>query len=736
MSIAKRLGAWIADCVLEPGWVRVKDIGRVVGPCRFSVVAMLAGFILIVFIPQGQETVLALGERGSDFNVMIGRWLAFWACTGVWAFSGWYWSRVMLSFRFEHTPANAGRIAVLNMHIPRAIGAGAFVAVVIALMVGIWEDLKAHDSAETWKLGVLALLETATGFLFYFLVVKRRDYMAAVRRRLTDRMWDKRPFRRRLLDFTAPPPEPAWVGNWRGLPYTTQVLLLIGLVLALAAFLCGWFFPVTTGELGSAPIVFLGIATWIPIGSWLVYLGSHRRLPVLSIMVGFAVIFGFFNDNHTIRQLPGKVSDRDSLADAFDHWWTSLDHAPKVLSVQTKDGAKRPLIIVATAGGATRAAYWTTTVLGAIDEITELQHASSDHLFALSGVSGGSLGAAVFAALIAERQAKTLPCGQPLAGCARDVLNHDFLAPALASLLYPDLVQRFWPWAMFPDRAEAIERSWEAAWHEAVMTDRFEESVLKMYSREGKWVPALLLNGTWVEEGKRLVMSTVRLEEGQISDAVDLLGVMGEDIRVSTAVNMSARFPLVMPAGRLPRPDPKHAGEMRTWGSIVDGGYFENFGAATAEDLLIALKSVKAKRAEWSKVFPIVILISSDPDLERTDFDTMNPTKATETSTPRRWFKELASPPVAAMNTRDARGDYAAIALRRRVLDDMKGGFFPFEMCKTDARAPALGWVLSAQAFKRIDEYLTGPDDRCHNAAELQRLGRCLEGYQDACTRS
>jgi len=104
-----------------------------------------------------------------------------------------------------------------------------------------------------------------------------------------------------------------------------------------------------------------------------------------------------------------------------------------------------------------------------------------DRLFAISGVSGGSLGAAVFDQLLGSNPSAVKcttaprfegldaasplgPNPAPLVKCARDVLSHDFLAATIGAFLYPDLVQRFLPFTLLPDRAAAIERAWEIGW--------------------------------------------------------------------------------------------------------------------------------------------------------------------------------------------------------------------------------------------------------------------------------
>ena len=110
-----------------------------------------------------------------------------------------------------------------------------------------------------------------------------------------------------------------------------------------------------------------------------------------------------------------------------------------------------PLYIVATEGGGIRAAYWTATVLGGIQDANPN---FAPHLFAISGVSGGSLGAAVFSALLAE----------PNPGLFKEkanlILGQDFLSPTLAAMLYPDLFQRFIPYPIaYFDRARSLEMS-------------------------------------------------------------------------------------------------------------------------------------------------------------------------------------------------------------------------------------------------------------------------------------
>jgi hypothetical protein len=92
-------------------------------------------------------------------------------------------------------------------------------------------------------------------------------------------------------------------------------------------------------------------------------------------------------------------------------------------------------------------------------------------------------------------------------------------------------------------------------------------------------VPNLFLNGTSVETGKRIIASNLRINN-DFTDSTDASDALDGVLRVSTAVHMSARFTYVSPAGGL-----------RSGDHVVDGGYFENSGAATADDIFWTIRT-------------------------------------------------------------------------------------------------------------------------------------------------
>jgi hypothetical protein len=252
------------------------------------------------------------------------------------------------------------------------------------------------------------------------------------------------------------------------------------------------------------------------------------------------------------------------------------------------------------------------------------------HVFAASGVSGGSLGLALFTALVRDANGvvDSLPCGReprteararevfgPYSACARYFLRDDFLSPVLAKLVAPDIAQWFLPIPIEAfDRATALEKSWEASYSSTTKRETFSAVFLDLSSPRtaGQQLPSLFLNGTHVETGQRYIAAQLVRNSGTNQGADgrsmlasrDLLDVLGSDLPLSTAVHNSARFTYVSPAGRLVGP------RGTEYGHVVDGGYFENSGLETLGEIFGTVRS-------YSKpglvLRPVVLYLCNDP---------------------------------------------------------------------------------------------------------------------------
>ncbi len=689
---------------LKTGWEWLKDLASILKPCRFSLIMLLIGVLFLVLAPQGQDIVRALTEhRGAAAPVTAPR-MWFFASMLLWALHIWYWARVMLRFRFEAPPARRERrLAAMRREVPRLLGVAAFLTVAAAFYRAALPCQPQHgcDPAVSW---MFALFCVAFAAVFYFAVAARRP----VQRQIHDKLRGRKAVRALGL---AP-----WVARLKvsedkvyyaatrtrlgQLEPGSRLSLALSLTLAVGLFALFTLSPLSAATFGGGAIVLLAAACWVPIGGALVYFGSRYKFPIMTLLLAGALLFSLWNDNHALRTLPGEPpAAPENVARQFEHW-LKAHPAPA--------GRRQPVFVVAAEGGGIRAAYWTGLVLAALqDRDTRF----ADQVFAVSGVSGGSLGAAMFDALLLENpDAQRCPGDEisrargPFVRCAHAMLSADFMAPALAFTLYPDLAQRFLPFAVPAfDRARALETAWEVGWSKPMGNDRFSAPFHELWRAPGgERLPALLLNGTWVETGKRIVTSNLRIDQS-FADTVDYFEKAPHPIRLSTAVHNSARFTYVSPAGTIRNPDGSD------WGHVVDGGYFENSGATSAHEALQAMLEVarKAKRP----LVPVAIMISNDPGQD----DGRAPPA-------RQWLNELLSPAVTLLNTRNARGSYARSALCR-LAEDAGGRFVHFRLRDGGAPLP-LGWMLSELAMQTMWEQFDKLPEAMKQPRDWRRLER------------
>jgi Patatin-like phospholipase len=286
---------------------------------------------------------------------------------------------------------------------------------------------------------------------------------------------------------------------------------------------------------------------------------------------------------------------------------------------------KVPAIIIASEGGASRSAAWTLSVMRMLDARTG--GAVGADLFAVIGVSGGSLGAVTYlmaqatqfpqaasAAPSAAEQAAFWSKPGPANGVV-ELARADLLSSTVARMFDNDTLLGL------PTRGQALEDAFEQFWgwdKGFAMRDLAHGGFLAL--RQGRdCLPHLILNGTDVETGNRLLTSTIRFGlpavlqgiddpiEQPFSAAIDVLYEMNTDIPAAAAVLNSARFPLISPPGMLRTSAVRDAGDDDRL--VIDGGVFENFGARDAWELAVAIAKAD------SHIKPIVLLISNEVDL-------------------------------------------------------------------------------------------------------------------------
>lgn len=805
-------------CALKArqGWWAVTDLWKLIWACRAPSVAIAAGGFLIARTDQARDIVIAISspkEGGLPIPLAV----------LLWASMGWYWARITLEFvKGEAARAPAAvdpEVATWGWaprwhgfwsnQLPRVIGALAIFSVALAF----WRAHNIYSLYGDFASAAIFLREAAfylvATCLFYAVVAYRKELMQWI---LGAR--GPAPLRRNLV------PERAALQQFNDIPPFAKWILYLSVLASPVFFLLFAFVPIQTAAvLGSAvAVVLVGLALAVAAPSFLVIWSIRTRIPLLGVAcVLFFLMPWLFGDNHDVRTcrslqaagIAGKgcvdkdYAERPFVRDVFNAWYEENRQLTKPIEAQGASAVAPPMIVVATAGGASRAAYFTTQVLG---EIASREENFAERLFLLSGVSGGSLGATVFRSLVeVKRRAAADKEGLVglMKGAAKDgdrFIDHDFLAPTLGVGFYVDApysaVSFLRPLWTPDDRAAALEKAWEAAWRDSGIAQsgqKFEwsDGLTRTFTKDARrpW-PILALNGTSVEKGKRIIASNVRFAAGSywsrrnLSGGInryDALDIVQSDIPISTAVTMSARFPIISPSGAMRDKD----GKLVT--RIVDGGLFENFGAVLADEVLrYFVERISEAQDGKMLVAPIAILISSDPSLDRLDLETATasrkvnpdclPVAVGPSPHPGNGWPEcpvdtaatvmpvVVDPVKALYDGRVARGELAATALRDRIVEtktmvrdrliDILSGkdpakaadmgaavnrrlgvedhddFFHFRQCRVpDSKSPTMSWHDSGTAWKAMRRMLgLDPEpngeiaDPCGNKVEFFRL--------------
>ena len=216
-------------------------------------------------------------------------------------------------------------------------------------------------------------------------------------------------------------------------------------------------------------------------------------------------------------------------------------------------------ILVAAEGGGSRAAFFLASFLGALEDesldrrVNPSGRAFHQQLFAISGVSGGSVGAAIFVSALkaqpnqsVERLKRALyrqklwfrnlaaagaNAGGPENGAMtpnfltdfvsykdslQAALSNDFVSPILKAFFTRDVSLV----SMFPrvmDRAGVLEMAWEDSFDDVYGTSRQTSLLSAPLQMAGpspdSWTPLLFLNATSINTGRRVILTPIKTSD-------------------------------------------------------------------------------------------------------------------------------------------------------------------------------------------------------------------------------
>jgi hypothetical protein len=711
------------------GLPRLIYLARILNLCFFPLATVILGNLVILYVSQAQEALRAFDDGPEARWHVTPQSFSFVVAYTMWMMSAWYVARLLVGKRFDPDLVGACRsptfATAVAKHLPRILALAAGVPIAVFLL----------RTPQLLGLGVASSLICVAVFVG---LVFRRSWA-----RRNGHEWVARWHRKEFEDIERFDDLAGWAKVFIAVLFITSIGIAIALPIWMSPF-ARW--------IGAPALLLFALMSWTIFGGLvLTYVPKSWHLPAATwIVVVLVFVSWHWNENHVVAAPAAGIvnAPRRELGVAFVDW---LRHRPN---------PRAPVIFISSSGGASRAAYWTTSSLGKLeDEARGSSRTFADNIFVISGISGGSLGSAAFVtSLDLVRRSSSGPCSK-----VRDVANSftgmDHLSTVVGLMLFPDLVQRFIPKAFDSlDRSRGLEEVWARDWDDivkkcggaaATAPNPWEREFTLLYPSGGSGarLPALALSTTALGAGQAVFQNTFSLQR---TDAYDILDARLEtkSLTLAQAVHNSARFPYISPAGMV-----KLAKDHSTWDRLGDGGYVEASGALTLEQIIQALADEKLIRAAgtpvgacgsgdtsppgtptaaavtpagdcyvlWDQVRILILdnaptyggnLLCTAPIPGNTSGERREQPQNNTSNAPESWppGPDFVAPVLGSFSTRWGRGVTAQVELRSLV-----GGCTPHfaELRLPSAQAgsqdPSMDWMLNARSRSDIDSVLNGP---------------------------
>jgi hypothetical protein len=371
--------------------------------------------------------------------------------------------------------------------------------------------------------------------------------------------------------------------------------------------------------IGSLSFILFAFGTLLILGNGVALISVLYRINVHILVFFLAFVMGLIFEPHQVhlstKRSSGDFGNRQPLNEYFRHWVTQRQAA-----LDSNNGKEYPMFFVMSDGGASRSGYWVASALAKMNEETGGKF--NQHLFCLSGASGGSVGNAAYFNLLRVKQTNDTIKHDRL--IVQEYLETDFLTFTLARMLGPDVFRHIFPFQFVDDRGAALARvleqgpSTKCLLYDSMST-KFSELITQ--KDHPSLLPILCINTTRMQDGLPTVISTIDLSDPRFDQRLDFLDLLDKekDIKLSTAVVLGASFPYVSPAGRV-----DSAGKKDKANYFVDGAYFDNSGSGVISEMInILLRDTLFLRYQ-NKLKMYVLHIANSPN-EGVELKKVNP---------------------------------------------------------------------------------------------------------------
>lgn len=471
-------------------------------------------------------------------------------------------------------------------------------------------------------------------------------------------------------------------------------------------------------SIGPFPFIILAFAVLLAFGNIVTALSIRFNVNFHFILLILAFILGF-GETHFVRTVKPSGNDNNYASrPQLNTYLTAWLNDRNVIADSNKE---YDVYFVMANGGASRSGYWTASVLGKIEDsslVNSPTNRFSDHVFCLSGTSGGGVGVATFFSLLRDKEQHAKPLYN---SSARAFLKQDYFTYTFARMLGPDFFNYIFHFSSVKDRAAALEISFEHSSRrnaDSVYQVPFYDTLNRFPAmRNGKvYMPVLFVNTTRMQDGNPGVVTNLKLDSSTFNNRVDVLRLLNrnEDISITSGSILGARFPYLSPAGRIAN------------NYFVDGGYFDNSGAGVVQEIIRGIiniaKDDSIRNGTSGRIyqqvrklhFKVLHIVNSPADLGSANIKKIAPIK-----------NDLMAPILTIIGAYDMqttvndgrlinfikdidtytsnRADYTQISLYK---DTIEWKHDPLKVRFDEEPAYPMNWFMSDTTLRRVDNRL------------------------------
>lgn len=339
------------------------------------------------------------------------------------------------------------------------------------------------------------------------------------------------------------------------------------------------FFFTRNERFYTLPVVLTALVAYTILFSTLLLWGKRIGVQLITILLLITLVISYstISNFHRVSTVPpSENSKQDSLNVYALNWLKQRRSEIQAFSLKYP-GKPYPVFFVNAYGGGIKAAAWTTLVVGQLDQLLAEStagdtsaHDFQHYVFSYSGASGGTIGLSLLCGARLPRQAQAINDKIFYPANVINVFHHDYLTADVVSIFGRDVLMSSTGFNLYKDRARLMEKTWEMYTRKHGLA--YDTLLRQAWHHPKMEVPLFFSNTYDINTGYKGIVSPVLLNQMDFPGTILIQNLLkDQDLRLSTAAFISARFPYVSPTAKF---DEKH--------HFTDGGTIENSGAETS----------------------------------------------------------------------------------------------------------------------------------------------------------